>query len=71
MAIPQWGRMTYDNGKHPVPLKSYKCKATAVDQKRTLPGQTLTHQCKIGIDHDGDHECICGKAWPPLAGAHK
>ena len=67
MGVPQWGDKTYDNGKIPVPLKSYKCEATAVDQKRTLPGQTLTHQCKIGIDH----ECICGKAWPPLAGANK
>ena len=71
MAVPQWGKMTYDNGRIPVPLLSYKCKAVAKDEKRTQPGQTLSHQCKIGIDHDGDHKCVCGKAWPPLAGANK
>lgn len=71
MAVPQWGKATYDNGRLPVPLLSYKCKATAKDEKRTQPGQTLTHQCKIGIDHNGDHECICGKVWPPLVGANK
>lgn len=70
MAVPQWGDKTYD-GNIPVPIKSYKCKAVAIDDKRTRPGQTLTHQCKIGIDHDGDHLCICGKAWPPLASANK
>ena len=70
MVVPQWGNKTYDDGKTPVPLLSYKCQAKAVDQKRTRPGLTLTHQCKIGIDHDGDHACICGKAWPPLAGAN-
>lgn len=66
MGVPQWGKMTYSKGV-PVPLYSYKCKATCKDAKRT----TFSHLCKIGIDHNGDHECICGKAWPPLAGANK
>ena len=71
MGVPQWGKMTYDQGKIPVPMFAYKCKAKAIDEKRTQPGQTLTHQCKIGIDHEGDHQCLCGKTWRPLADANK
>ena len=71
MAVPQWNNMSYDDGMIPVPLIRFKCKATATDNKRTLPGQTLTHSCKIGIDHEGQHKCICGKVWDPMTAAHK
>jgi hypothetical protein len=69
MAVPQWGKATYDNGKIPVPVRSYKCKGKATVARGE--GLTLTHHCKIGIDHDGDHQCICGKTWAQLAEASK
>lgn len=60
MAVPQWGDRFYDGGTIPVPMVSYRCKSTA----KKLSELDMTHICKIGIDHDGDHKCICGKSWP-------
>lgn len=69
-AYPSTGR-TYGDKEHmPVPFPTYRCKATATDPRPHAPNSTLTHACKITIDHDGDHACICGKSWKPLEGAH-
>lgn len=69
MAVPQWNKQTYRDGD-PVPMRSYKCKSKVTQQREGAPHSTLTHDCRIGIDHDGDHKCICGKHWKPMADAN-
>lgn len=54
------GRVYGDKEQTPVPFPSYRCKSTARDTTKLAH----THLCKIGIDHDGDHACLCGKGWP-------
>lgn len=63
-----WGSASYgDRDRTRVPLKSYRCKSHLV---KTADGITSAtgHKCKKVIDHEGDHGCICGKAWEPVAG---
>lgn len=64
MAPQDWwftGR-TYKDGIK-TPLLSYKCPSTAIAPAK--PDRvTSTHQCKIHVDHDGDHICLCEKKWP-------
>ena len=46
-----WGGATYaDSDKTRVPRATYRCKVTS--------GQ---HACKKVTDHDGRHECLCGR----------
>lgn len=59
------GRTYGDKEKTPVPFPGYRCKATS-KQQREAAHSTLTHACKITIDHDGPHRCICGRAWEPV-----
>jgi hypothetical protein len=58
-----------------VPFPSYRCKARATfpwpasrdssEEPRTvIPPK---HHCKLHVDHDGDHKCICGKSWTRAA----
>lgn len=53
-----------DSQKTPVPRKTYRCKSTL--KKIREQHSTYTHGCKLVIDHDGDHRCICGRTWQPL-----
>lgn len=55
-----------------VPFARYRCKARATfpwparTNERAAEPRTVTppkHSCKRHVDHDGDHKCICGKAW--------
>lgn len=56
----RYGRIR-DEGA-PVPRRTYRCKSTAKEVAKL----GHTHPCKLTIDHDGDHSCVCGKAWQPL-----
>ena len=46
-----------------VPYLTYKCKSTATAPPKDGRVET-THACKIHVDHDGDHICLCEKRWP-------
>lgn len=59
------GRTYGDRERTPVPFPHYRCKSTAV-QKREAAHSTLTHNCKLTVDHSDGHRCICGKAWERL-----
>lgn len=65
MSVPSTGRVYGDAEKTPVPFPHYRCKATAADLRDN--GMRLTHFCKVTVDHDGLHRCICGKAWEPVS----
>lgn len=45
----------------PIPYPSYRCKAKAHGKGHG------SHGCKLHVDHDGDHLCLCGKSWEPVA----
>lgn len=53
--------MTYGDrtDKTPVPRRTYRCPSTARDASKTAH----SHPCKLTVDHDGDHQCICTKKW--------
>ncbi len=68
MSVPTSGRTYGDADRTPVPLPAYRCKSTAQEARPHAPHSTLTHQCKVTIDHDGPHHCICGKSWPRAKG---
>lgn len=51
----------YSDG-HRVPFYSYKCKSDVVRTRKDKSGANQ-HTCKIHIDHDGSHVCICGEKW--------
>jgi len=59
--------MTLKDGER-VPFASYRCKATA-KEVRKIGDSTYTHRCRLHIDHDGEHSCICGRHWEPLKAA--
>lgn len=67
MSTPSTGRVYGDAEKTPVPFPHYRCKATATDKREHAPHSTLTHGCKVTVDHGGPHRCICGKQWEPLS----
>ena len=46
-----------DEEKTPVPYPSYRCKARAHGKGHGA------HACKLHVDHDTDHRCVCGKRW--------
>lgn len=49
--------MTYRDGVA-IPFPTYRCKARA-----RRPEKTYTHQCRLHVDHDGPHSCICDMKW--------
>ena len=63
MTVPTTGRYYADEQRTPVPYPAYKCKSAAQEPRVHAPHFTLTHQCKLGVDHPGEHRCICGKHW--------
>lgn len=65
MSVPTTGKFYADEQRTPVPYYAYKCKSKAIEKRPHAPHSTLTHQCKIGIDHEGEHRCLCGKHWKP------
>jgi len=67
MGTPPTWRTYADKENTPVPLPRFRCKATAVEHREGASHSTLTHPCKISVDHDGDHRCICGKTWRRIA----
>jgi hypothetical protein len=57
-----WGNATYINDGARVPLRGYRCKA----HLHRVAGATqvpTAHKCKLAVDHEGDHKCICDKTW--------
>lgn len=64
MSVPSSGRVYGDKEHTPVPLPVYRCRSQAVEHRPHAPHSTLTHPCKITVDHPGVHRCICGKSWP-------
>ncbi len=62
--MPSSGRTYLDQDKTPVPLPMLRCKSVAREQRPHALHSTLTHSCKVTVDHDGAHRCICGKTWP-------
>lgn len=67
MTRPTTGRVYGDREQTPVPFPAYRCRATATEPRPHAPHSTLTHACKVASDHDGEHYCICGKRWAPIA----
>jgi hypothetical protein len=61
---PSTGRVYGDSDRTPVPFPTYRCKASASEHSPHNKQVLRKHLCKITIDHDGDHACICGKTWP-------
>ena len=43
--------------REPVPYPQYICKSKA-------HGKGLgSHRCRSHVDHDEEHQCVCGKKW--------
>ncbi len=55
----QWGKHEYLGGA-PVPLVTERC--TSVKDPHSK-----AHVCKQHTGHDGEHRCVCSKAWPANA----
>lgn len=53
--------MTYGGAEDttPVPRHTYRCKATSRDTTK----KAHSHPCKLTVDHDGEHACLCNKKW--------
>lgn len=53
--------MTYGDASDatPVPRTGYRCKAKTVNTAKLAH----SHPCKLTIDHDGQHACVCGQKW--------
>lgn len=66
MTTPSTGRKYGDREQTPVPFPRYRCTTTIADERPHAPHSTLTHPCKLAVDHEGSHRCICGKTWEPL-----
>lgn len=61
---PNGQPVTYVDGQNtPVPRRVYRCRATAAERSPNSVDLQRKHACKIAVDHDGDHACICGKTW--------
>ncbi|WP_217181613.1 hypothetical protein [Streptomyces sp. AC495_CC817] len=62
--MPSGSPMTYkDATQTPVPRRTYRCPATASERSEHNINLQRKHACKITVDHDGDHQCICGMTW--------
>lgn len=47
----------------PVPRVTYRCKAVAKQRSDANKQVFRTHTCKLTVDHDGDHKCLCGRTF--------
>jgi hypothetical protein len=63
MSVPTTGQVYGDKENTPVPMPRYRCKSTAAETRPHAPHSTLTHPCKLAVDHDAGHRCICGRTW--------
>jgi hypothetical protein len=64
MSVPSTGRVYGDKEHTPVPYPHYRCRSRVIEARPHAPHSSLTHRCKITVDHPGMHRCICGKDWP-------
>lgn len=60
------GRTYSDTEQTPVPFPAYRCKATVTVRSQHYHQVLRKHLCKITIDHDQEHACICGYEWPKV-----
>ena len=66
---PSGKLMTYvpSSGTTPVPLKTYRCPATATEASEHNHAVDRKHVCKLVVDHSAEeHECVCNKKWEPV-----